>query len=231
MSPPHHSRLLALILSLVPGWGHVYLGRERAGLCLFTLAAISLFGMLNILLVYSGEHRLLLARSAGGGAVFSLLLSVVDVLRRTSPSRLRRIDDEKARLLRGGMIAYLRNDLEGAEETFRACLRLDGQEVEALLRIGVVTARRGAARRARRWLRRARRMDLDEKWGWEIERELEALRAPPAPGGPGRVAWKRAVAAGTPPPLPVAAVVSAGEKTTRIVEAAGSGAERPEREG
>jgi hypothetical protein len=47
--------------------------------------------------------------------------------------------------------------------------------VESLFRLGVVCARQGDLRNASVWLRRARRFDLEEKWSWEVERELERL--------------------------------------------------------
>jgi hypothetical protein len=195
MSSPRHSRTLAATLSLVPGWGHVYLGREAAGLLLFTLAALSLFLFINLGLMYQGEHRLLLLRISAGSLLFFWLLSLADVMRRTSPGRRRRIEEEKGRLLRAGMISYLRGELAQAEARFRECLKLDHQEVEAVLRLGVIAARSGAAGRARRWLKRARRLDLDGKWSWEIFRELQPLAARP----PGK-------AAETPPAGPAARI-------------------------
>jgi tetratricopeptide (TPR) repeat protein len=181
------SRALALILSLVPGWGHVYLANERLGLCLFTLAAIAAFGVIDLLLLYQGVHRLFLARSIAAAGILIWLVSFADVWRRTSPARRQRLGEEKARLLRLGMIAYLRDDLEAAEEAFRACLSLDHQDVEALMRLGVVLARLGQVRAARRWLGRARVFDFEDKWKWQIGRELESLRSgvqPPRPNVP-----------------------------------------------
>ena len=177
MSSPRPSRALALILALVPGWGHVYLAHEVLGLALFTVAALSAFGLIDLLLLYQGAHRLFFARSAGGLCLLLWLGSFADVWRRTSPVRQRRIGEEKAQFLRVGMIAYLRDDLDSAEEAFRACLSLDRQEVEALMRLGVVLARRRQVRAAHHWLVRARLADLDEKWRWEIDRELARLRA------------------------------------------------------
>ena len=57
------------------------------------------------------------------------------------------------------------------------------------MRLGVVLARRGQARAARRWFARARAFDLDDKWKWEIARELERL---PARVGPVEKAAKGA---------------------------------------
>src|SRR5262245_2665328 len=172
---PRHSRVLALVLSLVPGWGHVYLARERLGLLLFTSAAVSVFVWIDLQLLYQGSHRPLFAGSVAVAGGLLWFANLADVWRRTSPARLKRIGEEKARLLRLGMMSYLRNELEPAEKAFRECLSLDHQEVEVLWRLGVVLARRGQARAARRWFARARAFDFEDKWKWEIARELERL--------------------------------------------------------
>jgi tetratricopeptide (TPR) repeat protein len=174
MSSPRHSRPLALLLSLLPGLGQVYLGRDLAFLVYFSLEALCLFAALNAVLLYQGPERPRLVQGALAAAGVVWLAGIWDVLRRTAPSRLKRIEGEKARLLRDGMIAYLREDLAGAETLFRACLALDGEEVEALFRLGVLLRRQGDVRGARRSLRRARKLDLEEKWRWEIDRELRA---------------------------------------------------------
>jgi tetratricopeptide (TPR) repeat protein len=175
MSSPHHSRGLAFLLSLVPGWGHVYLGRERVGLAIFSLTAASAFLLLNVVLIGRGG-RTSLSWVAGAAVVLFWAFGIADVWRRTSPARLKRIEERKSAFLRSGIIAYLRDDLAAAQADFRACLKLDSQEPEALLRLGVVLSRQGAIRSARSFLRRARALDLEEKWRWEIERELESLR-------------------------------------------------------
>ncbi len=146
---------------------------------LFTLTVLSAFLVFNFFLIFEGDYRANSIRVGGAVTLILWLFSVLDVFRRTSPRRLRRIEEEKAVLLREGMIAYLRGQLEAAEHSFRACLRLDNQEVEALVRLGIVAARLGWNHRARRTLRRARALDLEEKWRWEIERELQAVRKKP----------------------------------------------------
>ncbi len=188
MSSPRHWRVLALVLSLVPGWGHVYLGRERVGLLIFTLVVLGAFVVVNSLLALEGPWRIWLSRPAGAAGLVFWLAGILDVLRMTSPRRLRRIEAEKRDLLRSGMIAYLRDDLEAAERSFRSCLKLDGQEVEALVRLGMVLARRSRPGRARSHLRRARSLDMEEKWSWEIERELRALKTSRPEAGPASLA-------------------------------------------
>jgi len=200
MSSPYHSRVFAVLLALVPGWGHVYLGRDFIGLTLFSLSALLGFLVFNAYLMMGGEYRMVVIRCGLALHLMVSLFSLLDVWRRTSPRRLNRIEEKMAGLLRDGMISYLRDELGEAENAFRTCLKLDNQEVEALVRLGVVLARKGFHRPARRILRRARSLDLEEKWNWEIERELQALRekpgAPSEPDVASRVELRKAGEAG-----------------------------------
>lgn len=176
MSVRARSRLAAIVLSLVPGWGHVYWGREPTGLLIFTLFAAAAFSLVNGLFLYLGGGRTLLV-------AFSLLLlgvtlawSWISILRWTSPSRIRSIEERRNQAFREGAAAFVRGDNDGAVAAFSRCVEVDPGDVEALFRLGIVTARAGDTRGARSWLRRAQKHDLDDKWAWEIERELERLK-------------------------------------------------------
>ncbi len=180
-------RILALLLSVVPGWGHVYWGRERVGLAIFTAAAVLAFAWINGLAVYQGAGRGVLVWGAGVGLVAFALIVWVELFRRTRATRVGEEEASRERLLERGAAAYLHGELDAAIAHFSACLRIDPQDVEALFRIGIVHARHGDAREARRWLRRTVRHDLEDKWRWEIERELARLRGgvDGSGGGPG----------------------------------------------
>jgi tetratricopeptide (TPR) repeat protein len=189
MSSRPRLRFVALLLSLVPGWGHVYWGRERLGLTIFTAAAVAGFALLNGLFIFQGAGKSELTWTAG--IIFALIFVAtwLDLLARTSLSRVRREDESRERWLEEGTLAYLRNDLEEAVARFSCCLSLDPHDVEALFRLGVVAARRGDHRQARRWFAKTLRHDLEEKWQWEIQRELQRLqvaaserKAPPQRG-------------------------------------------------
>jgi hypothetical protein len=54
-------------------------------------------------------------------------------------------------------------------------LRADAGDVEATLQLAAIARRRGDAAAARRHLRRARYLDDDGRWDFQIGRELEAL--------------------------------------------------------
>lgn len=181
MSLLDRSRLVAALLTLVPGWGHVYWGREVRGMFFFTAFAVAGFAFLNGLFLYLGAGRSVLIGTGGGVLLVATLWAWIDILLLTSPRRSQAYEGFRMKALQQGTLAYLQGDLAAAKAAFADCLRQDPADVEALFRLGVVTARAGEAREARALLRRASRLDLDEKWTWEIERELGRLGASDQP--------------------------------------------------
>ena len=175
MNPQPRQRSLALILALVPGWGHVYWGRERLGLALFTVAAVFGFALINGLFIYQGDGRTALQWTSGIFFAAVWAAGWIEILARTSPERLRREMETRKRLLDDGTVAYLQNDCQKAIDSFRACLRFEPNDVEAFFRLGVVYCSAGDRRQSRRWLRKTIRCDLEEKWRWEVEQHLERL--------------------------------------------------------
>lgn len=190
MSLENRSRTVALLLTLIPGWGHVYWGREGQGLRLFTLAALATFILLNAALIYVGSWRSILLVAATLGVVLVVLWCWLDILRLTAGDRVHADIQVRQEALWEGTLAYLQNDLPAARARFEACVRRDPTDVEALFRLAVVTARSGDGRRARSLLRRTLRLDGDGIWEWEIGRELSRLE--------GRAAQDRQTAAAAP---------------------------------
>ena len=60
-----------MLLSLVPGWGHVYWGREALGIGIFSAAALVGFGFLNTWLVYQGPGKTTMVWVFGRGRLLS----------------------------------------------------------------------------------------------------------------------------------------------------------------
>ncbi len=175
------SRPIAILLSLVPGWGHIYLGFEARGLVIFTLAALGGFGWINATWIYLGEGQSIFQGITlvlfGGLFLFSL----VDIFIRTAKKRVSRSSKLCESLLWEGMMHYVMGNDLAAEEKFRETTRVDGLNVEAYFRAGIVAARRGELQQAKRFLKKARRLDHDLKWSWEIRRELEVNKLEVAP--------------------------------------------------
>jgi tetratricopeptide (TPR) repeat protein len=144
-------------------------------LALFTVAAVMGFAWINGLFVYRGDGRAALAWGAGIALVLAIAGTWAELYWRTRPERVEEEEGIRKRLIREGTTAYLRQEDTVALESFRECLRLFPQDVEALFRLGVISSRIGDVRSARRWLRRTLRYDIHEKWRWEIENTLKAL--------------------------------------------------------
>jgi len=83
-------------------------------------------------------------------------------------------------MFRSALSAYLAGRLDEAEALCRTLLHLDPDDVEATLQLASIARRRGDAAVARRRLRRARYLDDERRWDFEIGRELAALEAPAA---------------------------------------------------
>ena len=169
-------RSYALALALIPGWGHVYWGREFLGLVFFTVAALLGFAWINGKVIYHGAGRETLVW-ASGIAFFVFAIAVwFELFWRTRPVRV--AEEQRARLqrLERGTAAYLRDEFTVAIDEFRGCLRDQPQDVEALFRLGIVLSRSGDTKLGRRTLRKAARFDLEDKWRWEIERELTRMQ-------------------------------------------------------
>ncbi len=176
MSQRPRRRAVALLLSVVPGWGHVYWGRESVGLVLFTVVAVCGFAFLNASFIYQGPGRGVFLWTSGILLCTTFVSSGADLFLRTSRERQGRERESRERLLHQGTIAYLKNDFRDAVVLFRECLRINPQDTEALFRLGVTFTRSGERQQALRHLRKAMRFDFDEKWHWEIGREIYRLK-------------------------------------------------------
>jgi hypothetical protein len=170
------SRPLAVALSILPGWGHLYLGRELQGLLVFTFSSMTGFLLVNAWLLHLGTFRQAVTTISSLLFLTGCVYSVVDIWRLTSPRRVERMRRLCDVLLWEGMMNYVRHEDLAAEEKFLQCWRLDRLDVEPIVRAGVVAARRQAFEEARRLLGRARRLDSELKWRAEIDRELEMIR-------------------------------------------------------
>ena len=183
MSAAGRSRILALALSLVPGWGHIYWGREALGLVLFTVFAVGGFALLNGAVIYIGRGQHALIASGAALIIGTAIGAWAHILLATSPRRVQASEERRQKALREGTVAYLRGDFKTACELFQGCVEDDPSDFEALFRLGVVCSRAGDVRRARSWLRRVRRHDLEDKWRWEVDRELRRLKTAASAGG------------------------------------------------
>lgn len=182
---------LALLLSVVTGFGHFYLDRYITGAVLFGLFVTTLNGVfLGFTLQATSSPEMLRAVSTFGlGLVWTFgMWHAYRLSYGTDRAALARAKDQ---LLREGLIDYLRDDLEDAARKLARAVALDVDWVDPdpLFHLGVVSSRL-AARRAERGdaagSRAARRRALSafkgcltrdpgRKWRAEVEAELQRL--------------------------------------------------------
>ena len=166
-----------MLFSLVPGWGHVYWGREALGIGIFSAAALVGFGFLNAWLVYQGPGKTTMAWVFGVVFCLVMVANWIDIFLRTDSARISEDDRRRKLCLERGTVSYLQGDLAGALGEFRECLKIEPNCPEALFRIGVLAVHQDDFELARTSLRRALRYDIGEKWKWEIQREFTRLDA------------------------------------------------------
>jgi hypothetical protein len=195
--------LRAMILSLVTGLGHVYLRHYVLGACLFVLFTIGLNGVFLGSVIESNPT--LAAALFRAGVPFSVgiwFIGLIHAWRISYGTDRNKLRVERQRFFREGLVAYLRDDLDGASKALRGVVErdVDWEETDALFHLGVVELRRadrlearGEPRPAARLRKRALRAfraclarDDRKKWRGEIAHERERANLPPTLGVPRR---------------------------------------------
>jgi hypothetical protein len=181
-----------MLLSLVTGLGHVYLRHYMKGALLFALFATALNGVFLGSAIES--DKTLAARISTVSVPAAIAVWVVGLVHAykisygTDRARLRA---ERAKLLRDGLVAYLRDDLDGAAHALRAVVDrdVDWEESDALFHLAVVELRRAsrfAERNEPALAQRARSRGLgllklcltrDDRRKWRAEIAVERERA------------------------------------------------------
>ncbi len=82
------------------------------------------------------------------------------------------------------IVAYLRDDLAAATQSLRAALRISPRDPDALFYLGVLYAKAGQARKARKALYRCIRYDTDGKWDDEAHEQLRVIEGGPQASSP-----------------------------------------------
>ena len=177
-------KALALLLTIVPGLGHVLLDRHLAGVLLFTVFAFSANGTFVGARLWVHEDQrfaILLLSTLGLALVYPY--AFVRIWRLTFG-----LDEEARATARGGrmkqaMSHYLRGELDEAAGILRSLLRQDELDVDCLFYLGMIHRDQGEAGKARRTFRRC--AALDPKCRWEAGEELRVLRGRPPGNSPG----------------------------------------------
>jgi tetratricopeptide (TPR) repeat protein len=178
---PVRPNIAAFVLAVVPGLGHLVIGRSRRGYLFFlvttfcwNLAFLSAFATTPPL----GTWSFRLGAIIGAGI---WLFSLLDAFRLAVWGRLPRIRRRREEAFRRAVTHYLRHEFPKAREIFDGLLDLDPGDAVTRLYLATLERRAGRFDRAIHHARKALRAAPAHPFHPEIERELlmsqEALRA------------------------------------------------------
>jgi len=164
---------IAVIATVIfPGTGHLLLRRYLKGSVLSALfaASVDVFLISSFLLGQGVTSALSVVSGAlaAGVGVFAL----IDLFRALKVLRSKDFQERKDGLLREAQVAWLKDDLPGAETLLRAILAIDERDVEAWVHLGKVLKASGRDGEARRSFRSALNLSGSRRWRWELMREL-----------------------------------------------------------
>lgn len=168
-------RWRALFLALVPGLGHLYLGRHWRGLLVFALFALAVNGAYFGDVVgdpATGVYVLSLCR---GAALAMVAYSILHVAHLGKQFERKPVKERKDYHFKRGLTQYLGGAFDGARAEFQTVLRLDPMDVEARFHLAMTYRALGEHRKAAKAFRRCLADDLEHKWKWEAETELKKL--------------------------------------------------------
>jgi tetratricopeptide (TPR) repeat protein len=173
-----------LVLSVVPGFGHMYFRRYMAGVVLFAAFAVGLNGLMLLVLV-RGDASGPLAWLAAGVAIGAWCLSVLWVLRRAVLQDVTALREQRHELCRRGLVHYLRGEYTDALEAFGEANRVgpEAAAADVLMMLAATQRRLGNVTAARRLLRRSAAWDADGTWTYERRHEVALLSGTDAVSG------------------------------------------------
>lgn len=176
--PPRWLRTLSLPFGLIPGWGHIVLGKASRGYLLFFFFALFANFALLSFLAWPALAKAYVAPGCGTAAAIVWAYAAADLFRlavwRHRPS-LRPAKDE---LLREGMTRFLAGDLAAARAAYRRLVLLDREDPDGHFHLGTIAAAGGDWREARRLFKECLAVDAGRKWAEEARAELARLGAP-----------------------------------------------------
>ena len=164
--------IVPVILSLVPGWGHIWLRRFGRGLLVFTVFVVAANIALMQSLAKTPTHASWI-RPALAVAAAVFVFGIADVLRITLRRHVSGTEPRRRKLLTRALGHYVRDENGQAEEVLAKLVRLDTGRPAPWYYLGCVRAERGRLRAAKRAFRTARRVDRRGEWTDEIRLALQ----------------------------------------------------------
>ena len=169
-------RWKALILAVIPGFGHLYVGRHWRGLLVFAVFALAVNGMYVADVMDSSGFSLHAFSLCRGAAVAMVAYSLLHVAYLSKRFERQSVTERKDYHFKRGLAEYLAGAFDVAKTEFDAVLKLDPMDVDARFHLAMTEKALGRRREAVRAFKRCLADDLDSKWKWEIETQLKALK-------------------------------------------------------
>lgn len=163
---------IPLALSIIPGWGHIWLRRGSTGLMIFMLFCASLNVALLMRMDLLPALPDIVGNLASATAAATASFSILDVLRATIWNRSRPVQERRRRILRAATGHLIRREYEQAEEQLERVLRIDPSDPAAWAWLGSLYLATGRSRDARRALRQARFFGREGGWPQVIDAHL-----------------------------------------------------------
>lgn len=164
-----------VILGIIPGIGHISVGRCLKGVVLFLFFVI----FVNAVFVCRFTPRLDGSDEMVKGCIACALIiwaySFLDVFKIAVWNKRPWIRPSKKKLFEEGMRHYLCDEFSQAKQKFQRILRLDDEDVDAHFLLGLAMMRLGNRRRAVRCFKRALSLDETRKWEWEVSEYLRDM--------------------------------------------------------
>lgn len=176
--PPRWLRLLSIPFGVVPGWGHIVLGKALRGfLFFFFFALFANFALLSFV-AWPALATGYVAPGCGAAAGILWLTAAADLWRLAiwrHRAALRSLKDEA---LRDGLTRFLAGDLAGARAAYRRLVFLDREDPDGHFHLGNVAAAEGKWIEARRHWKTCLSVDIAQKWSEEARAELAKFHSP-----------------------------------------------------
>lgn len=169
-------RWKGLILAVIPGFGHLYLGRHWRGLVVFAIFALAVNGMYfahELGPAETAAYAFSLCRGAAAAMLAYSLLHIAHVARLLARKP---VPERKDYHLKRGLTQYVGGAFDGARAEFLSVLKLDPMDIDARFHLGMSCKALGERREAAKAFKRCLADDIDGKWQWEIETQLKELK-------------------------------------------------------
>ena len=177
-------RWTALILAVIPGMGHLYLGRHWRGLLVFSLFALGANGMYLAGEISESEWNPLAQREVAiyvyhlcrGVAAAAWAYSILHIAYLGKRLATKPAQERRDYHLKRGLVQYVSGAFEGAKAEFLTVLRLDPMDIDARFHLAMTHQALGQHRRALKTFKRCLADDVDAKWAWEIQTQIDKVR-------------------------------------------------------